>query len=134
MRFDPAAEGWRQHPDRALPPVALGQWVREEAAGFAFGFETDPNQESGGGMVHGGTLATFIDHTMGRVARNAAGGRVATIQLDVQYLVAVRPGAFVIARGAVTRLTRSVIFLRGTLHVEDQQVLAATGVWKILGK
>lgn len=135
MNFDPAAEGWARYHDKALPKVTPGQWMKPEGEGFAFGFETGPDQENGRGVVHGGILATFMDHTIGRTAYNAAGKvPVATIQLDLNYLAPVRPGAFVEARGEVVRMTRSVIFLRGTLASEGRAVLAASGIWKILGK
>lgn len=132
--FDPAAQGWTRIEDRAMPPVMLAMWRREEEAGFAFGFQTDAAQSNGNGAVHGGTLATFMDHTLGRVSRAAAGGvKVATIQLDVHYLAPARPGDFVEARGQVVRRTRSVIFVRGTLSVGGREVLSASGIWKILG-
>ena len=132
--FDPTAQGWTSIEDPAMPPVMLGMWRRAEGEGFALGFQTDPGQNNGNGAVHGGTLATFIDHTLGRVARTAAGGvKVATIQLDLHYLAPGRPGDFVEARGEVVRRTRSVIFVRGTLSVAGRGVLSASGIWKILG-
>jgi uncharacterized protein (TIGR00369 family) len=135
MEFDPAAAGWRPHEDAALPRVMQRLWRRDEGEGWAYGFETGEAQANGWGVVHGGILATYIDHTIGRVAREAAGGvQVATIQLDLHYLAPARVGAFVEARGSVVRLTRSVIFLRGELAAGGKQVLAASGIWKILGR
>ncbi len=135
MGFDPAAEGWRPHEDRAMPRVMEALWRREEEAGWAYGFQTGEAQANGRGVVHGGILATYIDHTIGRVAREAAGDvPVATIQLDLHYLAPARIGGFVESRGQVVRLTRSVIFLRGELVCEGKAVLAASGIWKILGR
>jgi uncharacterized protein (TIGR00369 family) len=134
MSFDPAAAGWRRLQDPNLPNVSLGHWVRDEDEGFAFGFQTGAGQENGNGAVHGGILATYMDHTLGRCARNAAGGvKVATIQLDLHYLAPALPGQFIAARASVVRRTRSVIFLRGTLQADGKEVLSATGIWKILG-
>jgi uncharacterized protein (TIGR00369 family) len=134
MSFDPAAHGWRPHEDAALPRVMQGLWFRDEGEGFAYGFETGAAQENGRGVIHGGILATYIDHTIGRTARNAAGVAVATIQLDLHYLAPARPGSFIEARGTVVRRTRSVIFLRGELSAEGRPVLSASGIWKILGQ
>lgn len=132
--LDPAALGWTPLDDPAMPPVMLAMWRREEDEGFAFGFQTDEARNNGNGAVHGGILATFMDHTLGRVSRAAAGGvKVATIQLDLHYLAPARPGDFVEARGSVVRRTRSVIFVRGRLSVGGRDVLAASGIWKILG-
>jgi uncharacterized protein (TIGR00369 family) len=133
MSFDPAAAGWRRFDDPAIPRVMASHWVREDAEGFSYLFETSEAQANGLGVVHGGILATYIDHTMGRVARESAGGKVATIQLDLQYLAPTSPGAFVEARGRIVRRTRSVIFLDGSLVVDAKQVLSASGIWKIIG-
>jgi acyl-coenzyme A thioesterase PaaI-like protein len=134
MAFDPAAMGWKPFDDPALPRVALRQWQREEGEGFAFGFETDDSQANGAGVVHGGVLTTYVDHTMGHVARQAAGDRgVATMQLDLHFLAPTMPGNFVEARGRVVRRTQSVIFMRGTLTSQGTDVLTASGIWKMLG-
>jgi acyl-coenzyme A thioesterase PaaI-like protein len=53
--------------------------VRDEEGGF----ETGDAVHNGNGAVHGGILATYIDHTMGRTARLAAEAKVATIQLEL---------------------------------------------------
>jgi acyl-coenzyme A thioesterase PaaI-like protein len=134
MSFDPAAHGWRPYEDPNLPRVMASHWVREDEAGFSYLFQTGAEQANGNGAVHGGILATYMDHTMGRTAREAAGTKVATIQLDLHYLAAARPGDFIEARGAVTRRTRSVIFLTGRLSVGGKDVLAASGIWKVLGQ
>ncbi|WP_158287761.1 PaaI family thioesterase [Falsiroseomonas bella] len=135
MPFDPAAMGWKPFDDPALPQVMTRHWEREEGEGFAYGFETGAGQANGLGVVHGGILATYIDHTMGRVARRAAGDvPVATIQLDLHYLSPARPGFFIEARGIVVRRTMSVIFLRGALTSQGTDVLTASGIWKILGR
>ena len=133
MNFDPAAHGWRRYDDSAMPRVMLGQWIREYDDGIAFGFETGEAQANGRGVIHGGVLATYMDHTIGRNAWKAAGAAVATIQLDLHYIAPARVGAFVAARGFVTRRTRSVIFLRGELVADGKPVVTATGIWKILG-
>lgn len=133
MSFDPAAEGWTRIEDPNLPAVAASHWQRQDDEGFAFLFGTDDRHHNGNGAVHGGLLATYIDHTMGRTARLAAETRVATIQLDIQYLAAARPGDFIEAHGVVTRRTRSVLFMAGRLSVGGKGVVAATGIWKVLG-
>lgn len=133
MSFDPAAEGWTRLEDPHLPLVAAAHWQREDADGFAFLFGTSEAQANGHGAVHGGILATYMDHTLGRTARLAADAKVATIQLDLHYLAAARPGDFVEARGTVVRRTRSVIFVAGRLSVAGKDVLSASGIWKVLG-
>jgi len=135
VNFDPASAGWQLYDDPALPRVMESHWIRHEEGAVAFGFQTGPGQQNGRGAVHGGILATYMDHTIGRTARTAADeAPVATIQLDLHYLAPAKPGQFIEARGTVVRRTRSVIFLRGTLIAEGKEVLSASGIWKILGR
>ena len=134
MTFDPAAHGWTLREDTGLPEVVRPLWFRQEEAGIAFGFQAREAQTNGRGVVHGGLLATMIDHALGRTVREAVGGAaVATIQLDLHYLAPARPGQFIEARGEVTQRTRSVVFIRGTLLANGKPVLTASGVWKVLG-
>jgi acyl-coenzyme A thioesterase PaaI-like protein len=46
----------------------------------------------------------------------------------------VQIGDFVEAHCEIVRITRSIIFMRGTLMVGDRVVASASGVWKILEK
>jgi acyl-coenzyme A thioesterase PaaI-like protein len=135
LSFDPASFGWQPYDDPALPRVMESHWIRHDEAVVAFGFQTGPGQQNGRGAVHGGILATYMDHTIGRIARESVeNAPVATIQLDLHYLAPAKPGQFIEARGIVVRRTRSVIFLRGTLIAEGKEVLSASGIWKILGR
>jgi acyl-coenzyme A thioesterase PaaI-like protein len=49
------------------------------------------------------------------------------------FVGAVKPGEFLECDAEVVRITRSLVFIRGIVRVGDRQVLAADGVWKILG-
>lgn len=128
--YDPAADGWRLLDPSGLPRVADPLWQRGEA----FGFQAREDHANARGVVHGGILATFMDHTLGLIVRRAIGGglNLATIQLDLHYLAAAMPGQFLIGEGEITRQTRSVVFIRGTLRHGDTPVIAATGIWKLL--
>lgn len=130
--FDPEAAGWTQRIPSGLPPMANPLWMR----GAEFGFQTRAEHANGRGVVHGGVLATFIDHALGLTVREAIGGgmNLATIQLDLHYLAAAMPGQFLVASGEVTRRTRSVVFIRGMLRHGETTVVAATGIWKILAR
>lgn len=134
MRPDPAAGGWTRGDDTGLPETARPLWVREAPEGRVFGFEAREAHANARGAIHGGMLAAYMDHTLGLTVRHAVGGRaVATAQLDLHYLAAGRVGTLVEGRGKVVRLTRSLVFVRGTLTAEGSALLSATGIWKILG-
>ncbi|NKE44403.1 PaaI family thioesterase [Roseomonas frigidaquae] len=128
--FDPAAEGWNIVTPSGLPETANELWQR----GAEYGFQARAEHANGRGVIHGGILATFMDHTLGLTVRQAIGGgmNLATIQLDLHYLAAAMPGQFLVGSGEITRQTRSVVFVRGTLRAGDTAVIAATGIWKLL--
>ena len=48
-------------------------------------FEPLPEHRGAPGWVHGGFLATVLDHFCARIARTALGGPVATGTLDLRY-------------------------------------------------
>ncbi|GGG37969.1 hypothetical protein GCM10010964_27270 [Caldovatus sediminis] len=131
---DPAAIGWERVRDSGFPEAIGAFWMRREGEGTrAYGVLTDPRHNNGRGVVHGGILASIMDHALGKTVREAVRPlRCATIQLDLHYLAPVMPGDFVEARGEVVRRTRSVVFVRGHLAVGGRQVLSANGIWKVL--
>ncbi|MGX9966740.1 PaaI family thioesterase [Roseomonas sp. F4] len=128
--FDPAQHGWTLRTPSGLPAVVDPLWVK----GDEYGFQARADHANGRGVIHGGILATFMDHSLGLMVRKAIGGgmNLATIQLDLHYLAAAMPGQFLVGSGEITRQTRSVVFVRGLLKAGDTSVVAATGVWKIL--
>lgn len=130
--FDPAAEGWVQRETKGFSGLVGPLWVRDEAEGRSYGFLAGPQHANNRGMVHGGMLATLADNSLGLVVRDAAEGRGGvTMQLNLHYMAAARPGDFIIARGEVMRKGRSTVFVRGELTVEGKRVLAADGIWKL---
>ena len=55
------------------------------------------------------------------------------MHLDVDFLAPVRIGDVVMGRGRVRRNTRTLMFIGGTLAVDDTTVVEANGIWKKLG-
>ena len=85
-------------------------------------------------VVHGGMLVSLIDTTLAVACWNAGGGGpCATITLNTEFLGPARDGDWLVARAEVTRLTRSLVFVKGQLFAGDNLVLTANGVWKRLG-
>jgi len=133
MSFDPAADGWEQTEAWGLPVFLRPLWMKRDEGGFSLGFQPIEALGNGRGVIHGGILATYIDHSLGRTVREAVDGvPIATIQLDLHYLAPGRLDRFVVARGEITRRTRSVVFIRGMLTQDGAPILAATGIWKVL--
>ncbi|MFV0280040.1 MAG: hotdog domain-containing protein, partial [Rhodoblastus sp.] len=69
----------------------------------------------------------------GHIAWEAAGRRkCVTLQLENQFLAAVRSGDFVECDTEIVRAARTVIFIRGVLKVKGRPVMAAHGIWKVI--
>lgn len=133
---DPANEGESWQPLRMGDVTEfIGPYVtRKTERGRAYGFQTDDRHANINGVIHGGMLVTFIDQALGSTVYEALGKRRgATAQLNCMFIGAVKPGEFLECDAEVIRITRSLVFIRGILRVGDRQVLAADGVWKILG-
>ncbi len=133
MSFDPAAGGWRPMRGNAMPGGMGMPWAKRDGESWRYGMLTTPEHANPQGALHGGVLMMFADHTLSLLAWEAAKrAPCTTIQLNTHFLSAVAPGAFVALRGEVTRATRGLVFVRGLLSVEDRDVAAVDGIWRIL--
>jgi uncharacterized protein (TIGR00369 family) len=113
----------------------IGPYVRRKTdKGYVYGFQTDDRHANINGVIHGGMLVTFVDQALGSTVYESLGKRRgATAQLNTMFIGPVKPGEFLECDAEVIRITRSLVFIRGVLRVGDRKVLAADGVWKILG-
>jgi acyl-coenzyme A thioesterase PaaI-like protein len=70
---------------------------------------------------------------MAIAAREASGAkRHATIELNIQFVGAVRLGEFVEAHPEVARATRSLVFMQARMLVGTRLVVTTNGIWKNL--
>lgn len=87
------------------------------------------------GICHGGMLATLADMVCPMTAHfscEAAKNRfLPTISLQIDYLASVRKGSWVQAQAEVLRATRTMIFMQGTITVEDATIARVSGIFKI---
>jgi uncharacterized protein (TIGR00369 family) len=132
--FDPAARGWVQRNDEPGFIAMVGPlWETRDDDGPLLAFLAQPMHRNRRGVVHGGMLMTFADQALGLFSWEANGGvPQATIQLDTHFIAPVTVGEFVEARAKVTRRTRSLIFMTGTIYVGDRVVAISQGIWKTL--
>jgi uncharacterized protein (TIGR00369 family) len=130
--FDPARAGWK-----IVKPIGFGElagpiWRHGDAR---FGFLVETKHLNFVDIVHGGMLATLADQAMGMTAFRANGNKPhATIELNMQFIGAVRLGEFVEAHCEIVRLTRAIIFMQCKLVVGTRAVASATGIWKVRGE
>jgi uncharacterized protein (TIGR00369 family) len=130
--FDPAAAGWELVERTGFGDLAGPLWRKGDNR---FGFLVAEKHLNFNNVVHGGMLSTLVDQAMGMTALRATGNKPhATIELNVQFVGAMRLGEFVEAACDVVRLTRSIIFMRSTVTVGDRTVGIASGVWKVYGE
>jgi uncharacterized protein (TIGR00369 family) len=132
--FDLAAHGWEAIVNHTAFGDLVGPiWRREDGGHLRFGFIVAPKHLNRAGNLHGGMLMTVADQAMAMTARAATGGKPhATIELNIQFIGAVRFGEFVEVRPEVARATRSVVFMQAKMFVGARLVVTTNGIWKIL--
>ena len=132
--FDPAADGWKPRSRTGFFGLVGPLWTRREGDGWAYAFLAEDRHTNPAGVVHGGMLTTLLDHALSAIAWEANERKpCVTIQLDVQFLAAVHPGQFAVARGRVVRKTGSLVFMQGGLEVDGIEVAAASMILKVIG-
>lgn len=132
-QFKPALEGWREHQNVGFMKLAGPVWSKDQDGERAYALLTDERHANAAKIVHGGVLTTLMDNALSAIAWKATDRRICvTAQLDFQFLTSVPVGAFVIATGRVIRMTSTLVFMRGSLSVLDEEVAAASAIFKIL--
>ena len=99
-----------------------------------FAFLPEAKHLNGGGALHGGLLMTLADSFLGFTVQEAANpGMASTVTLNTDFLAGGTADAPVFAEAAITRKTRSLIFVSGSLTQSGRLLMTATGIWKVLG-
>ncbi len=126
-------DGWQKMPTQAFGLHVGPFYAPADGAKLVCGFLADGRHGNKRGVVHGGMLATAFDVGLGNACWGAAGERpCATVQLTIQYAGALQLGEFAVIRAEIVRATRSLVFARAVMSVEDRLVATGEGVWKIL--
>ncbi len=130
--FDPAQAGWKVIKQAGFGDLAGPIWRHGDAR---FGFVVEAKHLNFNNVLHGGMLSTLADQAMGMTALRANANKPhATIELNVQFVGAVRLNEFVEAHCEIVRMTRAIIFMQCKLVVGTRVVGTATGVWKVRGE
>ena len=124
--------GWKVVKQNGFGELAGPIWRQGDAR---IGFLVEAKHLNFAAIVHGGMLSTLADQAKGMTALRATGNKPhATIELNIQFVGAVRIGEFVEAHCEVVRLTRAIIFMQCRLVVGTRVVGSAAGVWKVRGE
>ena len=128
--------GWSIWQSDAFESRAGPFYERVDEAGDGItAFRAGPEHMNGGGFMHGGCLMTFADSALFTIARPAMEGSFGvTVNLAGDFLEGARAGAFMEARGAVTRAARSLVFVRGLVTADGRAVLSFSGIVKKVGR
>jgi uncharacterized protein (TIGR00369 family) len=90
--------------------------------------------QGGGGMAHGGIIATLLDEAMGKVCRFRE-VRAVTAELTVQYLKPVKVDEEIVVEGYETEVKGRNLFLVGEIRNSAGEVLAkGTGRFVVIGQ
>jgi uncharacterized protein (TIGR00369 family) len=105
---------------------------RVSELGLEQAFFALPRHCNGFGIVHGGMLSAFLDGLLAGAAGRAAGGRLVTMQLSVNFLDMGRAGEWVLGEAHATKVTRDIAFVEGCARVGDRDIARASGVFKLM--
>lgn len=106
-------------------------FIRDDGSGFAF--RATARHCNARGVVHGGMLMTFADQVLGLTVQRALGSLdVATVSLNCDLVAGAVPGDLIEGEAEVTRISRSIVFVRGTLGCGGRILMNASGLWKRL--
>jgi uncharacterized protein (TIGR00369 family) len=113
---------------------SLGRlYQRRDGDGFAFRVQARHNNARD--VTHGGMLMTLADQMLGLTVQQALdGGYAATVSLNCDFIASAAPGDLIEGKAEVSRVTRSVVFVQGSLRCGDRLLLTASGLWKRLDR
>jgi uncharacterized protein (TIGR00369 family) len=133
----PPPEGFVLHDLHDPYEALLGPYFErfEEDGARVTAFVVDDRHVNAYGVAHEGVLMTYADAKLGGAASRAADGKpCVTMSLQASFLADVPEGATIICRTRVEKKTRAVMFVSASFTVDDEQVMTATSLWKVLGE
>ncbi len=130
---DGVPEGWVLRPTKNFATHAGPFYCPAGEEAGRSGFIASDKHGNKRGVVHGGMLMTAFDVALGNASWEASGQKpCATVQLNIQFVGAVKMGDFAVVTPEITKSTRTLVFIRGVMRVGDTVVATADGVWKKL--
>ena len=118
----------------AMPEGGFGEaigplFIRQNDSGPRFAFRAGSKHTNARGVVHGGMLMSFADQALGLTAQRALNTvDLATASLNCDLVASARPGDLIEGEATITRITKRLIFLKGTITCGDAVLLNASGL------
>jgi acyl-coenzyme A thioesterase 13 len=112
----------------------IGGKVEEWREGYVrLGIVLEERHTNPNGVMHGGVVTTLMDEAMGAVIASVRGMDVmaraphATVEMNVSFLSAARPGDHLVVEGRVLKVGRSVAFGEAEARRRGEDGLIAKG-------
>ena len=132
---DTPPPGFRvDYPDEPFENHVGPHYFRKIDGAIVGGVRAKAHHLNSAGTVHGGALSAFADSVLTGYALaqvDTTQTWVATISLNCEFVGPARVGDWIECRGGVTRLTRSIAFVRGQITVEDRIIVTCSAVLKL---
>ena len=132
-------EGYEPLPVLTPVDAAMGPWfMRVNVDGTrTVGFRVHEKNCNANGVCHGGIIATFADMLVRVFQEGCADGkgvgRMATINLDIDYLSPGWPGAWIEATPEVVQRTGKMLFTQALIRDGDTPVARCMAIYRLLG-
>lgn len=128
-------QGWKPY----TLPGHMGQlgplWICKGRGDdpWRFGLQLEARHLNPQGVVHGGVSMALLDQAVSTVAWEAGGRKpCVTVQLDTQFIAALREGDLAVATVHLMERTSSLVFARAELHVGARLAASAQAILKLL--
>lgn len=132
MQYDPTL-AWRDVSasgfNRLIGPIQVAD---QPDGSMLFAQQLDDRHTNANGVCHGGVMMSVADSAMGACAGAAAGGPVATIDFECDFLAAAKIGERIHGIANVARKARNFIFMECDMYSGERRVLRVSGIWAIL--
>ncbi|MEM8497666.1 MAG: PaaI family thioesterase [Pseudomonadota bacterium] len=135
-KMQPPQEGWILSEDPFpdfFSDFAGPFYTRPKGGPPGVGFYTQAHHGNYIGLVHGGALMTLIDILMWDICRRSAsfdGLKVATVNLQTDFMAPCRVGSFIHGTGEVMKEGGKLMFARGVLKSNNTAVMSFSGIMK----
>ncbi|MFD9664431.1 PaaI family thioesterase [Rhodococcus sp. NPDC059968] len=123
-------DGWTEVIDDGFIALVCPFYTRTDGEHTEVAVVCQDKHRNRRGIVQGGLVMTFADRALGIAARAHSGApTTATVHLDVHFVAPIHVGDILRARPHTAPGTRSLLFMRTDLTVDDTLVATATGVF-----
>jgi uncharacterized protein (TIGR00369 family) len=130
---DSHASDWHDMPDACAFASLIGPLQRRHNGRYwTYGLRILPAHTNSAGFMHGGLMTAFLDETIGSTVAQISGRKHVTIQLNTNFLHAVKVGDFLEGECEVAHGTTSMTFAQSRVLVASRIVATATAIFKAI--